>query len=102
MDSQRKSAAMARDAAETLAISALAFLAQDRARLARFLSVTGLSPERLMQEAATPATLTAVLEYLLADESLLLTFAASAGIPAADVEPARSVLSGELQTRKRP
>jgi hypothetical protein len=80
-------------AAESLGISALAFLAQDRGRLARFLALTGLAPERLIEKASAPETLIAVLEHMLADESLLLSFAANAGVRPIDIAPALSALS---------
>jgi hypothetical protein len=93
MSALAKSASMTNETAAFVGISALSFLAQDRGRLERFLSLTGLSPERLMREAAVTETLIAVLDYLLADESLLLTFAASAGVRPDDIAPARSALS---------
>ncbi len=63
------------DAAETLAVAALSFLAEDPETLGRFLTATGLGPETLRAAAADPGFLAAVLEHLLADESLLLVFA---------------------------
>jgi len=61
--------------------AALAFLAEDLARLTRFLDLTGLSPDQLRSQAGDPAMLAAVVEHLLGDESLLLTFTANAGLP---------------------
>lgn len=63
------------EAAETLAISALSFLAEDGETLGRFLTATGLGPETLREAASSPGFLVAVLEFLLGDESLLLVFA---------------------------
>jgi hypothetical protein len=82
---------------ESLGASALLFLAQDRARLAHFLSLTGMEPGVLMQSAGSHQTLSAVLEHLLGDESLLLTFAAGAGIRPEDVGRALSSLSGGVR-----
>ena len=93
MGALAKSSEMTIESAESLGVSALVFLTQDRERLRRFLSLTGLSPDRLMQEAAAADTLVAVLEHLLADESLLLTFTASAGVRPDDVQSGRSALS---------
>jgi len=95
MDAPVRSARMTAEAAESIAVSALAFLTDDRRRLIRFLSLTGLTPETLMREAAAPSTLAAVLEHLLADESLLLAFAAGAGIRPADIATALRMLSGK-------
>jgi hypothetical protein len=66
--------AMDRETAETIAAQGLAFLAGDRARLEAFLLVTGLEPGDLRARAGAPDMLLAVLEYLSADESLLLVF----------------------------
>ena len=79
---------------ESLGASALLFIAQDRQRLAHFLTLTGMEPDVLMQSAGSHQTLSAVLEHLLADESLLLTFAAGAGILPDEVGRALSSLSG--------
>ena len=86
------------EAAETLALTALAFLAGDPARLVRFLNLTGFSAETLRQSAAEPATLASVLEYLLADEPLLLVFAADHGLDPTDVSRAQMVLGGSTPT----
>ena len=68
------------DSAQSLAISALAFIAADSERLSRFLKLTGLGPDNLRTAAADPAFLGSVLEYLVADEELLVGFAADAGL----------------------
>ena len=68
------------DSARSLAISALAFIAADSERLSRFLKLTGLGPDNLRTAAADPAFLGSVLEYLVADEELLVGFAADAGL----------------------
>ncbi|WP_439541769.1 DUF3572 family protein [Hyphomicrobium sp.] len=82
--------------AAALALAGLAFLAEDAPRLERFLSLTGIGPEHLREAADATGTLLAVLDHLLADESLLLVFAASKGIPPETVAPARAVLAREL------
>jgi hypothetical protein len=78
--------------AETLALSALAFLADDVQRLGRFLALTGLGPAELRAQAHTPRILAAVLDHLLKDESLLLVFAASHGVAPELIAPAHRVL----------
>jgi hypothetical protein len=88
------------ESAETIALSALAFLADDGARLGRFLALTGLGPGELRQEARSPRILAAVLGHLLQDESLLLVFAAShlaagQGIAPAHIAPAHAVLEAQ-------
>ncbi len=68
---------LSRDAAETLAIQALSFLAATPEQLERFMTLCGLSPENLRAAAADPGFLVAVLDHLARDESLLLNFAES-------------------------
>ena len=89
------------DQAETIAVSALAFLAGDVGRLGRFLALTGIGPGELRAEARTPRVLAAVLAHLLEDESLLLVFCAHDGIKPALIAAAHAVLeaTAEAQTR---
>jgi hypothetical protein len=87
------------EAAETIGLEALAFVAEDSARLGRFLSSTGLSPGQLRDAAAAPHTLHAVLEHLAEDESLLLVFAAGAGCAPEAIAQARALLAAEAQRR---
>jgi hypothetical protein len=60
---------------ETLALQALAFLAEDDERLTRFLGLTGIELAALRGLATDRAGLGAVLDYLLNWEPLLLEFA---------------------------
>ena len=83
-----------RERAEAIGLAALVFLTEDSDRLGRFLSETGLSPSDLGRAAGTPHMLAAVLDHLLADESLLMVFAAGAGIEPLDIAPARFSLGG--------
>jgi hypothetical protein len=84
------------ESAATLALAGLSFLAEDGPRLGRFLSLTGIGPDQLRAAADAPETLLAVLDHLLADESLLLVFTASRGITPDTVYPARAVLARSL------
>jgi hypothetical protein len=83
-----------RSAAESLAVSALSFLAADSDRLQRFLSVTGLGPGNLRAAAAGPGFYASVLGYLVADERLLVRFAAEAGFSPEEVVGALAGLEG--------
>jgi hypothetical protein len=78
---------------EMLAIQVLGFLAGQPARLARFLDITGLEPQTLRKAAASPGFHASVLAYLIQDESLLLAFAAEAGMPPERVIEAERRLS---------
>ena len=82
------------DSAQSLAVSALAFIAADSDRLNRFLGLTGLGPDNLRTAAADPAFLGSVLDYLVADEALLVEFAADAGLKPEAVARAYAVLCG--------
>ena len=86
---------MTPDAAFDAAVAALSFLAEDAERLERFLSLSGLGPHNLRQAAADPHFLGAVLAYVGADETLLIAFAAQAGLAPEDVAAARDTLAPE-------
>ena len=79
---------------EDLAVEALGFLAADETRLERFLAVTGLGPGNLRRAAAGPGFLRSVLDYVAADEALLLAFAANAGRKPEQVGQAIRALAG--------
>ena len=88
------------EAAEAIGLAALVFLTEEEDRLGRCLSETGLSPDDLRAAAGTRHGYVAVLDHVLADESLLLVFTASAGIDPAAVGPARDVLAGDGDARQ--
>jgi hypothetical protein len=85
------------DSARSLAVSALAFIAADSDRLNRFLSLTGLGPHNLRTAAADPTFLSSVLDYLVADEELLVAFAAEAGLEPEAVARAHHALRGPAE-----
>ena len=88
-----------RQAAETLAIQALAFLAEQPERLSRFLALTGIEPDQIRAAAREPGFFAGVLEHMLSDESLLIAFADSAGINPAEIARARAALGGRGRHR---
>ena len=83
-----------REAAEALALRALAFLAEDPERLGRFLALTGLGPAELRMRAGDADLLGGVLDHLLEDERLLLAFAAASAFRPEEVVRARRLLPG--------
>jgi hypothetical protein len=89
-------ASMRRDAAESLAVQALTFLAGDPERLARFLALTGIGPDRIRSAAASPGFLAGVLDHVASEEALLMAFAEQSGIDPADVARARQALAGPV------
>jgi Protein of unknown function (DUF3572) len=82
------------DGAELLALQALAYLASDETWLAGFIKLTGIDLGELRARAGEPFFLGAVLDFLLANEPLLIAFAASAGAPPEAVAAARRRLPG--------
>jgi Protein of unknown function (DUF3572) len=87
-------AGMQREAAETLAIKALGFIAGEPEALGRFLSISGIGPATLRRAAADPAFLAGVLDFFLADEPLLIAFASHAGIAPDGIARARRAFGG--------
>ncbi len=79
--------------AERLALDALGFLAADEDRLFRFLDATGLRPETLREAAGAPDFLTAVLDYVVSDEPLMLHLAAALTIKPERIMEAKQKLS---------
>jgi uncharacterized protein DUF3572 len=98
----RKGSRRAREAAESLAIQALNFLAEDPARLSRFLALSGLDPGSIRAAAAESGFLAGVLAHLGEDEALLLAFASQAGIRPSEVDQARRTLAGGDWEREAP
>ena len=81
----------------SLAASALGFLAGDSNRLQRFLNLTGLGPHNLREAAQDPAFHGSVLEYILADEDLLLRFAENSGLEPETIALAHEALCGPVR-----
>ena len=88
--------------AETVAIQALNFIAEDPERLGRFLALSGIGPESLRAAAAEPAFLAGVLDHVLGDERLLVAFAERVELDPAHVGAARELLGGPGWEREVP
>jgi hypothetical protein len=82
------------EAAGELARDALIWVAGRRDAIGRFLAESGIGPAELAARADEAETRAAVLDFLLADERLLLAFAAEAGIDPALPGRARACLPG--------
>ena len=93
---------MAQEAAETLAIQALTFIAQDGERLGRFLALTGIGPAEIREAAQEPGFLLGVLDFVSQDEALLTEFAAANGFAPEDIGKAQAVLGGAGWEREVP
>jgi hypothetical protein len=83
-----------REDAESIAIRALGFLAGDDSHMERFLALTGIGPGDIRAAASEPGFLAAVLDHVASDESLLLAFAANAGLAPGAVATAKAALAG--------
>ncbi len=81
--------------AQTLALQAVAFMAENVHYLDRFLDITGLDVGQLQGAIHSHSFLAGVLDHLLADESLLLAFCESTGNDPARVWPLRVALAGD-------
>ena len=90
----RRTSRITRNTAESLAIQALAYLAEEPERLGIFLAASGVEPDTIRQAAADPAFLAGVLDHVASSEELVLAFAAQADIAPEDVERARAALGG--------
>jgi Protein of unknown function (DUF3572) len=88
----RKRHLLSHEEAEALAIDTLSFLAEDPNRLAGFLRATGLSIADVRSQAGSAEFLAGVLDFVAADESLLLVFASERRIDPATVMAARRSL----------
>ena len=91
-----KAASISRDGAESLAVEALGFLAEDPERLGQFLAASGIGPEMIRSAAADPGFLAGVLDFIASDEPRLLAFAQHAGIDPRTVERAQALLGGHV------
>ncbi len=85
---------MTREIAEQLALRALQFLTSDGERLGQFMAQSGLEPDSMRTAASDESFLTAILEYLMGNESLLLVFATDTATPPEDVATALHTLTG--------
>ena len=92
----RKTGPISHSSAESLAVEALGFLAQDPDRLGAFLAASGMGPEMIRQAAADPGFLAGVLDHVASDEPLLLAFAQHAGVEPRTVERAHMLLGGQV------
>ena len=80
--------------AEVIALHALGFIAADPQRLQRFLDLSGLNLQAIRVAAADTAFLGGILDHLLADQTLLLIFAAEHGLKPERVAVLRRKLPG--------
>ncbi|MEL4069638.1 DUF3572 domain-containing protein [Ochrobactrum sp. GPK 3] len=80
--------------AQGLAIEALAWLAQDKDLLPRFLALTGIEASSIRQAAREPGFLAGVLQFFLSHEPTLMRFCEETGRDPAIIQQAASFLPG--------
>lgn len=83
--------------AEYFAVQVLGWLATDPARIGGFLAMSGTAPQDLRARAADPDFLLAVVEFLLADEAMLLECCAALEVAPTFPASARAALPGGEQ-----
>ncbi len=85
---------MKEEEAVEVALWALGQIASDEEALARLMSETGISPERLRSAVEEPELLGAVLDFLFANETLFLAFCRRRSLTPNQVIRARAALPG--------
>ncbi len=78
-----------------LALQALAHVAGDEAMGPRFLALTGMDVAELRANAGQPATLVALLDYLMANEADLVATAEAIGVKPDQLAGAARALGGD-------
>ena len=86
-----------RDAAETLGLRALGWLASNEELFPVFLGATGADVAGLRTQAADPAFLGAVLDFLLMDDAWIVAFCDAERLPYETPLEARQALPGGNQ-----
>lgn len=85
------------DAAETLALQALAWLVTNDDLLPVFLGATGASENDLREQVSDPAFLGSVLDFLMMDDAWVVAFCDAHEIPYERPMFARAALPGGAQ-----
>lgn len=81
--------------AQEIATNGLIHISQDPELVGRFLAVSGIGPESIRDAASEPGFLAGVLEFLMGDEALLLTFCENHRIRPTMIAAARFALAGD-------
>ena len=85
------------EAAETLALQALGWLAANEDLLPVFLGATGVDEASLRAQAAQPEFLAAVLDFLMMDDAWVMAFCDEHALPYERPMMARAALPGGMQ-----
>jgi len=79
--------------AEEIVAKALSYLVHDPQIFSRFLELSGLKPEQIRSQINDRTFQTAILEFLLSDESLLLAFCSNCAVDPALIQPAHQAVN---------
>ena len=85
---------MDRERAETVALKALAWLAQDDDLLGAFLGASGLSARDVGARAQDPDFLVALLDFITSDDAIVRAFCDAEGLRYEDPLAARRAIPG--------
>ena len=88
---------MDRPNAEILALKALSWAATVQGTLPRFVAHSGVELDDLRRQASDPELLAALLDFLLADDSLSKAFCEEVGLESHELHRARAQLPGGRQ-----
>lgn len=80
------------EAAQTIALQALAYLAAEPEEIGRFLQISGLDVDDLRAKAGEPDLLRAVLEYILVDDTRVTGLCQELSLKPTDLHAAKHVL----------
>ena len=89
---------LARADAELFAARVLAWLSEDAARLAAFMAASGSAPDDFRRVMADPAFLLGVIDFVMADEAMLLACCTDLDLPPDYPARARAALPGGIDT----
>jgi hypothetical protein len=81
------------DQAQNVALETFTALTSHGGRLARFMNISGLTPETIRTAAAEPGFLAGILDYVASDEALLLELAKEMDVKPEHIMEARATLS---------
>lgn len=85
---------------QAIALKGLTYLVPRPDLLEAFMAATGVDEQAIRGRVEDPGLLTGVLEFLLADERLLLAFCEECGLDPAAPATAHARLTGDLQPRE--
>jgi len=91
---QSQNSPLSREDAREIAIRALTFLAGDAEHMSRFLALSGMGLQDIRTNAQEAPFQAALLEHLMDDEALLLTFCGNENIDPQLIAPALHLLEG--------